>query len=64
MPREGYQDDVRTKAHALALVDYFEKAETFDNSGWPMVVLGPVLPSARAMIVRALRDLAEKLPTD
>lgn len=64
MPREDYRDDARTRQHALALADAMAKSEMHENGGWPIVALQPVLPSQRDMIVRALRELAEKLPTE
>jgi hypothetical protein len=62
VPREGYSDDVRTRQHAEVLADAIEKQEVFDNAGWPMVALFPVLPSARDLIVRALREISKTMP--
>lgn len=62
MPREGYEDNVRTRQHAEALANYIASAEVWDNMGWPMVRLPPVLPSARDLIVKALREISKTMP--
>lgn len=64
MPHPEYKDDARTKRHALQMADVIEAAPIDDNGGWPVVVLPKCLPSVRTMIVRGLRDLADKLPED
>ena len=63
-PREGYNDDVRTREHAEILAAHFEAMPIDDNLGWPMVYLGPVLPSGRNIIVRALREISRTLPQE
>ena len=64
MLREGYEDTVRLRRHALVLADALELLPTHDNGGWPTVPLMPVLPSARDLIVRALREIAQTLPEE
>lgn len=56
-----YADDVTTKEHCLVLASYLE-GRPIVNPGWPVADLGVVLPSARTMIVTALRKLADDLP--
>jgi hypothetical protein len=62
--RANYRDDVRTGFHAEVLADHLAKMDVSDNGGWPLVNLGPVLPSARDLIVRALREIAPSLPKE
>lgn len=62
MPRDGYRDDVRTRKHFEALAGLLESVPVDDNDGWPVVPLGNVLPSARTLIVQAMREFAKTLP--
>lgn len=56
-----YSDDVSTQEHCRILADHIER-KPVESDHWPVVNLGAVLPSARAMIVRALRELEPSLP--
>ena len=58
-----YRDDVSTREHCQILADYLER-KLVSGEHWPTVELGAVLPSARDMMVRALRELAPSLPSD
>ena len=57
-----YRDDVSTREHCQILADYLER-KLVSGEHWPTVELGAVLPSARDMMVRALRELAPSLPS-
>ena len=63
MPRPGYDDNVRTAGHVEGIADYIESRPVINTADWPIVSMH-VLPSARTMIVRALRELAKTLPTE
>jgi hypothetical protein len=58
---QTYSDNVRTQQHCDALIHYLEHQAISPNGGWPIVQFG-VLPSARDMMVRALKALKPSLP--
>ncbi len=60
MPRFGYSDNVSTRDHCEALASYIAELPVTQNNDWP-VVAAVLLPSARNMIVKALREHAKTL---
>jgi len=60
VPRFGYSDNVTTREHCETLAAYLAEQPVTDNNDWPVVAM-LVLPSARDMIVKALREHAKTL---